>query len=174
VALSAHAAIAALDDGTNFWCFYTTDTNQVYRLRVDKDGTITQPQLVPLDSTPIASSPLAAVLINDSGTTKIVLFYLLRHKEINVFATTLTAKTSPAADSWDVSGQVCLYLTYAITGIKAGVTKTTVPLRLEVDTWYPGQTAEYLIQNNLFIYALRFLQQRDPENKLSFFQIAGL
>ena len=63
--------------------------------------------------------------------------------------------------------------TYAITGIKAGVTTTTVPLRLEVDSWYPGQTAEHLKQNNLFFYALRFLQQRDPEKKLSFFQIAG-
>ncbi|KAK4674167.1 hypothetical protein QC763_118030 [Podospora pseudopauciseta] len=63
---------------------------------------------------------------------------------------------------------------YPVTGIKAGVTGTTVPLRLEVDTWYPGQTPEHLIQNNLFIWALRFLQERDPDHKLSFFQIAGI
>ncbi|KAK0718697.1 common central domain of tyrosinase-domain-containing protein [Apiosordaria backusii] len=63
---------------------------------------------------------------------------------------------------------------YPVTGIKAGVTDATVPLRLEVDTWYPGQTAEHLFQNNLFIWALRFLQERDPDHKLSFFQIAGI
>lgn len=45
--------------------------------------------------------------------------------------------------------------TYVITGIKAGVTPTTVPLRLQADTWYPGQTLEHIIQNNLFIWALK-------------------
>ncbi|KAK4185474.1 common central domain of tyrosinase-domain-containing protein [Podospora australis] len=69
--------------------------------------------------------------------------------------------------------------TYAITGIQTGVYQpdiydTAVPLRLEVDSWYPGQTAEHLIQNSLFLHALRCLQQRDPDHKLSFFQIAGI
>ncbi|KAI8958938.1 Di-copper centre-containing protein [Daldinia sp. FL1419] len=64
--------------------------------------------------------------------------------------------------------------TYAITGIKAGVTPDTVPLRLEVDSWYPGQTKEHLLQNSLFIWALRFLEDKDPKEKLSYFQIAGI
>ncbi|KAI1131069.1 Di-copper centre-containing protein [Nemania abortiva] len=125
---------------------------------------------------PVPGSPLAAVLINDSGTTKIVLFYLLRHNNINVFATTMTATTSPAADSWDVSSRVCLSPapTYAITGIKAGVAGTTVPLRLEVDTWYPGQTETHIMQNSLFLHAVKILQKKDPVAKLSFFQIAGI
>jgi tyrosinase len=64
--------------------------------------------------------------------------------------------------------------TYVITGIKAGVTDTKVPLRLEADTWYPGQTVEHIIQNALFIWALKAFQERDPTRKLSFFQIAGI
>jgi tyrosinase len=64
--------------------------------------------------------------------------------------------------------------TYVITGIKAGVTDTKVPLRLELDTWYPGQTVEHIIQNALFIWALKAFQERDPNRKLSFFQIAGI
>ncbi|KAF3922528.1 Tyrosinase [Orbilia brochopaga] len=64
--------------------------------------------------------------------------------------------------------------TYAITGIKAGVVDNKVPLRLEVDTWYPGQTPEHLLQNSLFLWALRFFQDRDPDAKLSYFQVAGI
>lgn len=63
--------------------------------------------------------------------------------------------------------------TYAITGIQAGVTSDTVPLRLEVDSWYPGQTPTHLLQNNLFLWALHFLEIKDPDEKLSYFQIAG-
>ncbi|KAI0854170.1 Di-copper centre-containing protein [Daldinia vernicosa] len=63
---------------------------------------------------------------------------------------------------------------YVITGIKAGITPDTVPLRLEVDSWYPGQTKEHLLQNSLFIWALRFLEDKDPKEKLSYFQIAGI
>jgi hypothetical protein len=64
--------------------------------------------------------------------------------------------------------------TYVIKGIKAGVTDTTVPRRLEADSWYPGKTLEHLIQNSLFIWALKIFQERDPSGKLSFFQIAGI
>ncbi|KAK1759781.1 common central domain of tyrosinase-domain-containing protein [Echria macrotheca] len=64
--------------------------------------------------------------------------------------------------------------TYVITGIKAGVTLTAVPLCLEADTWFLGQTVEHLIQNSLFIWALKALQERDSTRKLSFFQIAGI
>jgi tyrosinase len=70
--------------------------------------------------------------------------------------------------------------TYAITGIKAGVSPPKVPLRVEVDTWYPPQGKEYPTQTPehekqsiLFFYALRYLQQRNPEDKLSYFQVAG-
>ncbi|RYP56444.1 hypothetical protein DL770_010828 [Monosporascus sp. CRB-9-2] len=63
---------------------------------------------------------------------------------------------------------------YVITGIQAGVTDDTVPLRLEVDSWYPGQTEPHLLQNNLFLWALHFLEAKDPDEKLSYFQIAGI
>ncbi|KAK0712469.1 common central domain of tyrosinase-domain-containing protein [Lasiosphaeria miniovina] len=182
-ALSAHASIAAVDDGNSFWCFSTTDSNQVYRLRVDKQGVVAQPQLVPLDVTPVPSSPLAAVLVKDAAAKeRIVIFYLLHYDnvkrtthETNVFATTLTATTSPAADTWSLSGQVCLAPSYyAITGIKTGVTTTTVPLRLEADAWYLSSTTEHRLQRSLFLHALRRLQKRDPSKKLSFFQIGGI
>ncbi|GAB1312862.1 tyrosinase [Madurella fahalii] len=182
--LSAHASLAAVDDGNNFWCFYTADSNQVFRLRVDQEGNITQSQPVALEANPIPHSPLVAVLVNNSGKDQIVLFYLLHNedmkgttRETNVFATTLTAETSPAADSWDVSRPVCLAPaapTYAITGIKTGTTKTSVPLRLEVDDWYLRGDLEHKRQRSLFLYALRALQNKDPEEKLSFFQIAGI
>ncbi|KAI1113782.1 Di-copper centre-containing protein [Nemania sp. NC0429] len=88
----------------------------------------------------------------------------------------MTATTASTADARDVSSRVSLSPapTYAITGIKTGVTDTTVPLRLEVDTWYPGKTETHLMQNSLFLYALKFLQEKDPTNTLSFFQIAGI
>jgi hypothetical protein len=107
VALSSRTAITALDDGVNFWCFYTTDKNEVYRLRVDAKGAVTQPQKVPLDQTPVLRSSLAGVLTRDLAPAKIVLFYLIRHhSHVDLVATTLKSTTSEAADSWDVSPSV--------------------------------------------------------------------
>jgi tyrosinase len=63
---------------------------------------------------------------------------------------------------------------YVITGIKAGVVGDKVPLRHELDSWYPGQTEEHLIQNSLFIWALKLFEEKDPKTKLSFFQVAGI
>ncbi|KAI1478854.1 Di-copper centre-containing protein [Daldinia eschscholtzii] len=62
--------------------------------------------------------------------------------------------------------------TYAITGIKAGATTDTKPLRLEVDSWYPA--TKYEVQHSLFLWALRFLQDRHPSEKLSYYKIAGI
>jgi len=67
--------------------------------------------------------------------------------------------------------------TYPITGIKAGIKPgdDAVPLRLEVDSWYPppSDNPTYLRQVTLFIWALRFFQGMDPDEKLSYFQVAG-
>ena len=63
--------------------------------------------------------------------------------------------------------------TYAITGIKAGVTPGKVPLRVEVDSWYPPQDKTQFLQNNLFLWALSYLEAKDPDEKLSYFQISG-
>ncbi|KAI1812818.1 common central domain of tyrosinase-domain-containing protein [Poronia punctata] len=176
LALAPRGAIAGVDDGTNFWCFYTTDTNGVYQFRVDAKGAITKPQQVQLDDTPIPRSPLSGVVVKHGKQTKIVLFYLLRHGDVNLFATTLTATTPSATDSWDSSSSVCLNPkpTYPITGIQAGISGQAVPMRYESDTWYPGQTPEHLIQNSLFLHALKKFQARDPAQKLSFFQIGGI
>ncbi|KAK3319564.1 hypothetical protein B0T19DRAFT_467100 [Cercophora scortea] len=116
--LSAHASIAAVDDGTNFWAFYTSDNNQIQQLRVTKDGVTVQPRPVALETTPIPRSSLAAVLVpgsSSSSTDKIVLFYLLHFEsvkrtaqEVNIFASTLSAQTQPATDAWGISRRVCL------------------------------------------------------------------
>lgn len=105
-ALSPRGAITALDDGNNFWCFYTTDKNEVYRLRVDENGAITQPQKVALDDALVPRSGLAGVIHRGPASTKIVLFYLLRHDHVNLFATTLTSTTNQAADDWNVSRSI--------------------------------------------------------------------
>lgn len=63
--------------------------------------------------------------------------------------------------------------TYAITGIKEGIDGDVLPLRPEVDSWYPPKTEEHIIQVNLFLLALKKLQDMDPTEKLSFFQVAG-
>ncbi|KAK6344406.1 hypothetical protein TWF696_008042 [Orbilia brochopaga] len=64
--------------------------------------------------------------------------------------------------------------TYPITGIQTGITPPSVPLRLEVDSWYPGTTEEHLLQNSLFLWALKLFQEREPDEKLSYFQISGI
>ncbi|KAH6617711.1 common central domain of tyrosinase-domain-containing protein [Chaetomium sp. MPI-SDFR-AT-0129] len=74
---------------------------------------------------------------------------------------------------------------YVITGIqegRSGPDGKIVPLRLEVDSWYPPDPERfsrawrqvYSIQNSLFLWALKIFQEKSPEEKLSFFQIAGI
>ncbi|KAI0398042.1 Di-copper centre-containing protein [Xylariaceae sp. FL0594] len=85
-------------------------------------------------------------------------------------------KTTQDTGTWDVSPSICIAPepTYPIVGIPAGATAPAIPLRLEADSWYPGTTEEHLVQNSLFLYALKALQARDPRDKLSFFQIGGI
>ncbi|KAK4185475.1 hypothetical protein QBC35DRAFT_556322 [Podospora australis] len=117
ITLSAHAALAAVDDGTNFWAFYTADNNAVFRMRVDKNGAIIQPRPVDLGGgiTPIPGSSLAAAFVKDGTTDKVVLFYLLHYEdikqttqEVNVFASVLTNTSASDADSWSSGARVCL------------------------------------------------------------------
>jgi tyrosinase len=65
--------------------------------------------------------------------------------------------------------------TYAITGIKAGINpdSNAVPLRVEVDSWYPPKTPTHVRQVNLFLLSLRFFQNMNPTEQLSYFQVAG-
>ena len=63
---------------------------------------------------------------------------------------------------------------YVLTGIKAGIIGEQIPLRLELDSWYPGKTHEHLIQNSLFLWALKLFEEKDPTQKISFFQVAGI
>ena len=63
--------------------------------------------------------------------------------------------------------------TYEISGIKAGIDPPKVPLQLEVDDWYSSKDKNHVIQVNLFILALHTFEIMDPDEKLSFFQVAG-
>ncbi|KAK0629236.1 hypothetical protein B0T17DRAFT_606598 [Bombardia bombarda] len=115
-ALSSQASISAVDDGHNFWCFYTSDDNNVQWIRIDKNGGLKQPQPVALDMTPIPASPVSAVFVQGSNYGKIILFYLLHYdesgsrtaQEINIYASTLTSTTYTPQDNWSVSKRVCL------------------------------------------------------------------
>jgi hypothetical protein len=119
MALSGHAYIAAVNDNTDCWCFYTSDQNDIHRIRIDANGRLIGPICVGLDRTPIPASSLAAVITADCPE-KIVLFYLLHdtesirgyghhghgqthdktHGKTNVYASTLT-RISP--DRWSAS-----------------------------------------------------------------------
>lgn len=64
---------------------------------------------------------------------------------------------------------------YAITGIPLPKTKDTnhpIPIRQEMNKWY--QSPENDIQVSLFIQALDRFQQMSWDEKLSFFQVAGM
>jgi len=64
--------------------------------------------------------------------------------------------------------------TYAITGLPAPHDPSgAVPLRMDVDDWYTSETPEHQLQVTLFILALARFQDMSPEEKLSYFQIAG-
>lgn len=110
--LSGHAYIAAVDNGTNCWCFYTSESNDIFRVRIGKE-ILLNPTRIGLDRAPASKSPLAAAYANNSPP-KIVLFYLLHENEsshsdghhtkdlgkTNVYACTLT---KISRDHWSVS-----------------------------------------------------------------------
>ncbi len=47
-----------------------------------------------------------------------------------------------------------------------------IPLRLEINEWFDNPENEW--QVSLFVRALSFLMQMDPDDKLSYWQIAGM
>lgn len=113
--LSSHAGLTAVDDGTNLWAFYTSDDNQVQRVRIDKDAKLTQPTAVPLDMKPMPASPLEGVLVRDDYNDYIVLFYLLHYAasddvptRTDVYATALSKTLTADVDTWSVSSRVLL------------------------------------------------------------------
>jgi len=113
--MSSHAGLAAVDDGTNLWAFYTSDDNQVQRIRIDKDGKMTQPTAVALDMKPMPASPLEAAFVTDTNDDYIVLFYLLHYAardgkptRTDIYATALSKKLTADADTWSASNQVLL------------------------------------------------------------------
>jgi len=112
---SSHTGIAAVDDGSNFWCFYTSDDNSVQRVRVDKDGNLKQPQVVALDMNPMPMSPLAAVLVKDDSDDYVILFYLLHYAasddvptRTDLYASVLSKTLTADADTWSVSTRILL------------------------------------------------------------------
>ena len=113
--MSSHAGLAAVDDKTNLWAFYTSDDNQVQRIRMDKDGKMTQPTAVALDMQPMPASPLEAAFVTDTNDDYIVLFYLLHYAasdgkptRTDIYATCLSKKLTADADTWSASNQVLL------------------------------------------------------------------
>jgi len=111
-ALSGHAYIAAVEDGTDVWCFYTSNDNYIRKIGVDSNASWKQPTRIGSDKTPIPGSPLAAVLSAESDKPEnIALFYLLcdaTGQWTNIYASTLTRVLTTDADSWSTSPGVCL------------------------------------------------------------------
>jgi tyrosinase len=69
-------------------------------------------------------------------------------------------------------------MTYPITGIQKGLGPSNdrlrkVPLRREVDEWWESSNPADVNQRTLFILALDFFQKMNPEDMLSYFQVAG-
>jgi hypothetical protein len=69
-------------------------------------------------------------------------------------------------------------MTYPITGIQKGLGPRgdplrVVPLRREIDEWWESNSPVDVNQRTLFILALDFFQKMDPEEMLSYFQVAG-
>ncbi|KAJ8120045.1 hypothetical protein ONZ43_g3147 [Nemania bipapillata] len=115
-ALSAHTSLAAVDDGTNCYVFYTSDDNKVQRIRIDANGVVHPATPVNLATQPIPASALNAVMFAGAQET-IVLLYLQHWtvdtkstESINIYATTLTRQsmTATEADNWEVSQPVRL------------------------------------------------------------------
>jgi tyrosinase len=66
-----------------------------------------------------------------------------------------------------------VYKYYPITGIRAGKGPNgELPLRQDIDVW--SSKPENRVQVVLFLKALKRLQDVPPENRDSFFQIAGM
>jgi len=111
-ALSGHGYIAAVEDGANNWCFYTSDDNYVREIGITKKGLwMESAPRVGLDRTAVPGSPLAAVLsVQPDVPENIVLFYLLRDtdKSINIYASTLTRVSAADIDRWSASPGVSL------------------------------------------------------------------
>ena len=65
--------------------------------------------------------------------------------------------------------------TYAITGIEAGGGPNgQVPVRRDVDEWWLSQDVVDVNQKSLMIQAMTIFQNMDVNDKLSYFQIAGI
>jgi len=128
--LSGHAYLAAVDDGKDAWCFYTSDDNYIRKVSVDSNASLAGPERVGLDQTAVPASPLAATLAYDTTRELIVLFYLIRDTEenrrrrhrpghetggliegpMNIYASTLTrvCTKDENKDDWSVGPGVCL------------------------------------------------------------------
>ena len=68
---------------------------------------------------------------------------------------------------------------YPITGIQEGLDPDKeqllrkVPVRLELDDWYRSDKPIHINQRALFFRAFNKFSQKEPQDKLSYFQIAG-
>jgi tyrosinase len=69
-------------------------------------------------------------------------------------------------------------MTYPITGMQKGLGPRDdplrkVPLRREIDEWWESSSPVDVNQRTLFILALDYFQKMNPEDMLSYFQVAG-
>ena len=69
IRFAPHTSLAAVDDGTQLYCFYTSSRNNNIKMTVIKDGKASAPIAV---ETPTPKSSIAAVLPTND---RIVLFY---------------------------------------------------------------------------------------------------
>lgn len=87
---SPHTTLAAVDDGSDLYCFYAAYNGQIEKLKVDSDGNITKSEVKDATATPHGS--LAASILQQSSE-KMVLFYQTRNPhtlEVEILGLTYT------------------------------------------------------------------------------------
>lgn len=101
--LSPQTSINAVDDGSNLYCFYTSNDNVIELIQIN-DGESSDPEHI---ASPTLRSAVAAVLPKPG---KIVLFYQdlnVETRKIELYAMTLTKPANPL-DHWTRSKPIAL------------------------------------------------------------------
>jgi hypothetical protein len=126
--LSGHAYLAAVEDTKDVWCFWTSDDNYIRFLPVNTKP-LPLPERVGLDQTAVPTSPIAAILTQDTTRELIILFYLIRETDethrrrpgypviptggmrdspMNIYASTLTRVNTNDKYDWSVGAGIRL------------------------------------------------------------------
>lgn len=83
--LSPHSALAAADDGSTAYCFYTSDDNQIQRVSICSNGVLTGPVSIVSAQNTTPKGGIAAVLLPTSPE-QLILFY--QNQQADLYAST--------------------------------------------------------------------------------------